>query len=186
MTAFDVRILFNPEEDTVKRRISSVRRLSVATLIATAVLSGSLIPAAANATTYYVAKTGSDSKSCTSAQSTSSPKLTIKSGLSCLKAGDKLSIREGTYSEVINSQAQTVPAGTSWSSPVTIAAYSGETVTLKPSSGYAVIQVVGNDSKYVIFDRLIIDGVNVENKAVNLDGVSQSGAGYIRFTNCEI
>jgi parallel beta-helix repeat protein len=155
--------------------------------MATAMLAGgNLTPSAANAATYYVAKTGSDSKSCTSAQATSSPKLTIKSGLNCLKAGDTLSIRAGTYNEVINSQSQTVPPGTSWDSPVTITAYSGETVTLRPSSGYAAIQVVGNDSKYIIFNRLIIDGINTSDFAVSLDGLNQSGAGYIRFTNCEI
>ena len=38
MTAFDVHVLFNPEEDTVKRRILSVRLLTVATLMATALL----------------------------------------------------------------------------------------------------------------------------------------------------
>ena len=69
---------------------------------------------------------------------------------------------------------------------MTIAAYSGETVTLKPSSGYAAIQIVGNSRKYIIFDRLIIDAANTTKYAVNLDGVKQSGAGHIRFTNCEI
>ena len=100
-----------------------------------------------------------------------------------MKAGDKLAIREGTYNEVINTQA--IPTGTS-SSPVTITAYSGETVTLKPSSGYAAIQIVGNSRKYITFNRLIIDAANTTDYAVNLDGVMESGAGHIRFTNCEI
>lgn len=169
----------------MKKRNWSVRRLSVATLIATAVLGG-LAPSEANAATYYVAKTGSDSNSCTSVQSTSNPKLTIKSGLSCLKAGDILSIRAGTYNERIDTQSQTVPTGTSWSTPVTIAAYPGETVTLQPSSGYAVIQIVGNAQKYVVFDRLVVDATSVSSRAVDLDGVNLSGAGSIRFTNCEI
>lgn len=187
VTVFHIPILYNPEEDEVKRRILSMRLLSITTLTATAVFaSNNLIPSPANAATYYVAKTGSDSKSCTSARSTSTPKRTIKSGLSCLHAGDKLSIREGTYNETINTQAQTVPTGTSWDSPVTIAAYSGETVILKPSSGYAVIQIVGNKQKYLVFDRLIIDAANTTNRGINLDGVNLSGAGYIRFTNCEV
>jgi parallel beta-helix repeat protein len=154
--------------------------------MATAILvSGSVTPSEANATTYYVAKTGSDNNSCTAAQSTSSPKLTIKSGLSCLKAGDNLSIRKGTYNEVINTQSQSVPTGTSWSNPVTIAAYSGEIVTLKPSSGLA-IHIIGNSSKYLIFDRLVIDAVNLSSSAVSFNGNFKSDAGHIRLTNCEI
>lgn len=163
-----------------------MRRLSVAILIATAVVSGSLTPSEANAALYYVAKTGSDNNPCTSAQSTSTPKLTLKSGIGCLKAGDTLSIREGTYNERINTQSQTVPTGTSWSTPVTIAAYPGETVTLQPSSGYAVIQIVGNAQKYIVFDRLVIDATSVSSRAIDLDGVNLSEAGYIRFTNCEV
>jgi parallel beta-helix repeat protein len=185
VTAFDVHILTSPKEDTVKGRILSGRLLTVAILIATAVFGGGLTPSAANATTYYTAKTGSDNNSCTSAQSTSTPKLTIKSGLGCLKAGDTLSIRAGTYNETINTQQQTVPTGTSWSTPVTIAAYPGETVTLQPS-GFAVVQIIGNGWKYIIFDRLIFDAISVENRAIDLDGLNQAGAGYIRFTNCEI
>ena len=35
--------------------------------------------------TYYVAKTGSNSNSCTQAQNQSTPKLTISAGISCLQ-----------------------------------------------------------------------------------------------------
>ena len=170
----------------MNRKIPSLRLLSVATLSATAMLlSESLTPSAAHAATYYVAKTGSDGNSCYSAQYTSTSKLTIKSGLSCLKAGDTLYIRGGTYYERINTQQQTVPSGTSWSTPVTIAAYPGETVTLQPS-GFAVVQIIANAQRYIIFDRLIFDGASVTNRVIDLDGQFLGGAGYIRFTNCEI
>ena len=171
----------------MKRTILSVRFLTGATLMATALLaSGSITPSAATAaTTYYVAKTGSDTNSCTAAQAPATPKLTIKRGLSCLKAGDTLSLRAGTYTETLNNRAQTIPTGTP-SAPVTIAAYPGETVILKPS-GYAVIQIIGNTHKYLVFDRLVIDGTNITStRAIDLDGVDQSGAGHIRFTNCEV
>ena len=60
-----------------------------------------MTPALTHGATYYVAKTGSDSKSCTQAQSASTPKLTIKAGLACLKGGDTLIIKAGTYNEGI-------------------------------------------------------------------------------------
>lgn len=137
------------------------------------------------AVTRYVAKTGSDSNSCGTSQTIGTPKLTIASSLTCMAVGDTLYIRAGTYTEGINTQSQTVPTGTSWSSPVTIAAYPGETVILQPS-GFAVIQIVGNVQKYLIFDRLILDGTNTSSRIIDLDGVNQSGAGHIRFSNCEI
>jgi hypothetical protein len=97
--------------------------LSVALLIVTVIL---VTPSTATAATYYVAKTGSDNNSCSSTQSASAPKLTIKGGLSCLRAGDTLLIRAGTYGESIYNP----PSGSSWSVPVTISAYSGESVTV--------------------------------------------------------
>ena len=183
-TLFDeegTHIFFNPEEDTVKRRTSSMRRLSVATLIATAVLSGSLTPAVATAATYYVAKTGSDSKSCTSAQSTSSPKRTIRSGISCLKAGDTLYVRAGTYAEPISSSAITLPTGTSWSNAPRIAAYSGEKVTLTRGSSARVLNLQSSYVKYIVFDGFVLDATGAEN------GIKiQAGAHHVRIQNCEV
>jgi parallel beta-helix repeat protein len=184
VTAFDVHVLSHPEEDTVKRRILSARRLSVATLIATAVLSGSLTPSAANAATYYVAKTGSDNNSCSSAQYTSAPKLTIKSGMSCLRAGDTLYIRAGTYGEGIYNP----PSGSSWSSPVTIAAYSGESVTVKPGNSTTPVNLAyqGSYLRYIIFNGLTFDAGRASKQAGNFDGVNYgTSVRYIRFRNCE-
>src|SRR5262249_938262 len=55
------------------------------------------------ATTYYVAQTGnaSDSNSCAQAQSESTPKRTINSGIGCLFAGDTLIVKPGTYAEIV-------------------------------------------------------------------------------------
>src|SRR5712691_718257 len=63
----------------------------------------------AHGATYYVAKTGSDSNSCNSAQSQSTPKLTINAGAGCLGAGDTLIVKAGTYVEVLNN---VIPSGT--------------------------------------------------------------------------
>jgi hypothetical protein len=143
----------------------SVRLLTVATLMTTALLaSESLTPSAANAAaTYYVAKTGSDSNSCTSAQATATPKLTIKSGLSCVKAGDTLSVRAGTYAEPIDSNAIKLPAGTSWANAPRIAAYSGEKVTLTKGTSTRVFNFQNPYVQYIIFDGFVLDATGAEN-----------------------
>jgi hypothetical protein len=62
-------------------------------------------PFAADAATYYVSPSGSDSNPC----SQTSPCRTVRQGLTRLSAGDTLYIRGGTYVEGINANNQTVP-----------------------------------------------------------------------------
>src|SRR5437870_7676742 len=77
--------------------------------------------------TYYVSTTGSDSNPGTLSQ----PFATINHGASVLQSSDALYIRAGTYAE---SLVNAVPGGTSWTAPVTVAAYPNETVILRPTS----------------------------------------------------
>src|SRR5215470_9513703 len=57
---------------------------------------------AAFAKTYYVAASGgSDSNSCTAAQSVTTAKATINGAIPCMSGGDTLYIRAGTYNEVV-------------------------------------------------------------------------------------
>lgn len=76
------------------------------------------------ATTYYVATTGSDSNTCTQAQSISTPKQTIEAGITCLadNSGDTLIVRDGTYNEVITPRPGSgrLPHGSNMSNIVTI------------------------------------------------------------------
>lgn len=139
------------------------------------------------AATYYTAKTGSDSNDCTAAQSTSTPKLTIAGGLSCVFAGDTLYIRTGTYAEELKNTVITMRGGTSWLSPVTVSAYPTgnpatpyEAVTLRPSGTYSVIQIFGNVTKYIQFLGLDLDAVNVSHYVISLDGKNLAGAGFFR------
>lgn len=134
-------------------------------------------------TTFYTATNGNNGNNGTS---TGTPFLTIAKGISVLTAGDTLHIRTGTYNESMGTPTPAVLGGTSWNNPVTIAAYPSETVTLRPTSGNALLNVVGNGWKYIIFDRLIFDAINTSTTNINLDGYNQAGAGFIRFTNCEI
>jgi hypothetical protein len=112
----------------------------------------------AEAATYYVATTGNDAYVCTTAQTVSTPKRTIASGISCLKPGDKLYIRGGTYNERIDlaTPNKTGTAGYY----ITIAGYPGEKPTIRYSEGadgYGVIRAWGNRG-WLIFENLILDG----------------------------
>ena len=60
-----------------------------------------LLPTAAHATTYYVAKTGSNTYTCGQAQSQSTAKQTISAGIACMAGGDTLIIGDGTYDEQV-------------------------------------------------------------------------------------
>jgi len=84
------------------------------------------LAASADAATYYVAKTGKDTNICTQAQTQSTPKLTIKSGIICLKVGDTLIIKAGIYGEGVVA----APTGGTATNRITAKANPGETVVI--------------------------------------------------------
>src|SRR5215831_18782319 len=97
-------------------------QLALTVLLTTVLCLGSVVsPRVATAATYYVATTGNDSRSCATAQTRSTPKATIASGITCLSSGDTLYIRGGTYADV--TIGNTVPSGTSWSNATKIVGY---------------------------------------------------------------
>src|SRR5262245_56310606 len=139
-------------------------------------------PSSSTGRVYYVAKTGNDSNSCAQAQSQSMPKLTINGGLSCLSGGDTLLIRGGTYAESIDGfHGSNLPSG-SPGALTTLAAYprdcsrgtqcgpgpSWERVMIRPSSGQvplAIYPTPGDPKRYIAFDGLILDAINVPDSA---------------------
>lgn len=142
-------------------------------------------------TTYYVSQSGNDSNSCATAASTTqaNQKLTISAGVACLSAGDTLYIHTGTYTGTINSinsGATTVNGGTDFSTGViTIAAYPAETVTIAVGTGGGnAISLTSSTQKYIVFNRLILDGTGMGSFA----GGFYAGAGvtHIKFQNGEI
>ncbi|MGE0826102.1 MAG: right-handed parallel beta-helix repeat-containing protein [Candidatus Binatia bacterium] len=165
------------------RETLSNQRVAVLTLLISIVLVHDIGRSAlARTATFYVGKDGHNDNSCSDAQSRPTAKLTINEGLKCLTAGDTLYIGAGTYEEAISSEDSVIPVGTSWNDVVTIAAYPGESVTLKPSGVYAVIRLVHSYICYLVFDGLIIDAANT-----SADGVSMMhGAHHVRFQNGEI
>jgi parallel beta-helix repeat protein len=129
--------------------------------------------------TYYVAKTGSDIHSCAQAQSASTLKLTIGSGLGCLSAGDTLQIKAGTYIENIDNS---IPAG-SPGHPTIVQAYSTDEVTLAPTSGTStgnVIVIAGRS--YITVKNLVIDAMNVSYHGIRLKGSTTN----VLIEGCEI
>jgi len=139
--------------------------------------------------TYYVAKTGTDSNSCTQAQSTATPKLTINAGLACLSSGDTLQIRVGTYNQAIDNlnAGSNIPSGNgSFTSATRIMAYPGETVWLAPTGVNHVIEIANRS--YVIVDGIKVDmsGTNPSNNASSVGVKLSSGSNRVRYTNGEI
>jgi hypothetical protein len=142
--------------------------------------------------TYHVATTGSDSNTCTQAQSPSMPKRTIGNGMGCLKGGgDTLYVRAGTYNESINvaTQLGTTVGGTSFSNPVLITNYPGDArFVIFPSTHVGAALSFpgsccgGTPQQYVIFDGFVVDATNVSGGG---DGIDMQGNNN-RLTNFEV
>lgn len=116
---------------------------------------------------------------CTGGSST--VRNTIQAGILLMSAGDRLEIRGGTYAESISMNVFTIPNGTSYGNAITIAAYTGEAVTIRPTSEDAV--VLSGTRQYIIFDSLVFDGANITNVEVVWVG---DGSHHIRFIDSEI
>src|ERR1041385_6791687 len=113
-------------------------------------LSVAVLPKAAQAATYYVAKTGGGT-TCSQA----SPCATIAAGLNKLAAGDTLSVGDGTYNEGI--EADAIPSGISDTQRTQVKAQNRWQVTLigVNSSSIYVMQVL--DKNYIMIDGLNFD-----------------------------
>jgi parallel beta-helix repeat protein len=138
--------------------------------------------------TLHVALSGSDQNSGT----TDSPWLTIRYAVSQMHGGDTLLIRGGIYTgaaNVIDSEQDVVPSGSSWSNAVTIAAYPGERVTLQPPDGRQAIRLTSSAPHFLVFEDLVLDmsrqtagGSGGGPSAVYLSG----GAHHNRFRRLEV
>jgi len=160
----------------------AITATDMASPLITGTQSGITVSPLGAATTYYASLTGSDSNPGTLSQ----PFATINHAVRGLKPGDTLLIRAGTYAE---SLVNAIPGGISWSAPVTVAAYPGETVTLRPASNTAdaILYFASCCEKYIIVQGLIIDASNARADAVKITWSSSLGASsHIRLQNDEI
>ncbi len=167
-----------------KRRLKkSHAHLFLSGLSILSIVAGTVVSEAA---TYYVAPNGSDSVTCVNATNIATPKRTINSALDCPMPGDTIFIRAGTYAEAINSNQHTIPTGTSWSAPVTISGYPGETVTLNPSS-CEILNLPASYLQYIVFKDLVLDGINLARNTGGCYGIStQPSTHHLRFQNLEV
>jgi hypothetical protein len=110
----------------------------------------------AQAATYYIALSGSDSSPGTLSQ----PFRTIAKGVSVLRPGDTLYIRAGTWNEQIDMSTKTGTAG----NYITVAAYPGESVTISTTAyPFSIKGTYSVNNAYFIFEGLILDGSNAGN-----------------------
>jgi hypothetical protein len=149
----------------------------VITVIANIAPGGSL----GQATTYHVDKNvGSDTNSCTQAMNPAGPKQTIKSGISCLSAGDTLIVKAGTYDEIFNNPFSNT--GDGWTNKITVKAESPRSVIIKPVSGDYAMLFESASQKYIELDGIEIDASNTLACGVCI----RANAHHIRFKNSAI
>lgn len=142
------------------------------------------------AATYYVAAAnGNDSRSCTTAQTQATPKLTLNSAVACLAPGDTLLVRTGTYNERL---LYNIPSGTSWSNKVRVAAFPSETVWLAPTSATGNVVEFGGlpsglNQQYIELDGINIDAAGATGGSLKINGsASNDNAHHIRVQNAEL
>lgn len=132
--------------------------------------------------TVVVSLSGSDSNTGTQ----DSPWKTIRYGVSQLRPGDTLYIRGGVYAgadQVIDSLNATVPGGTS-SSPITIAGFPGEQVTIQPPNGVQGLRLSSPSHAYLTFENFTLD---YSQNYTNQEGIYLSGgANHNRFRRLEV
>ena len=113
---------------------------------------------------------------------TGNPYATMNKGVSVASSGDTVTCRTATYSERIDTAVQTIASGSSWSSPTTIRAQAGHTVTIAPPTAAApAIYLRGSGNyvpSYIVLQDLILDCTGVQG-AVGIQ--YGAGANHIRF-----
>ena len=144
-------------------------------------MTGALYAYVAPTAAIYVALTGNDT---TGSGSVGAPYRTINKAVSFLTPGKSVVVRAGTYVEALLIGA--VPSGTSWAAPTRIAAYPGETVTMRPASGNRVVEFA-NLQQYIEFDGIHMDATNCLYDCVKINAISStSNAHHIRVKNAEL
>lgn len=150
-----------------------------------------LVALNADAATYYVKTTGSDSNNCTAAQTESTPKLTILSALDCLNdavgdgAGHTVLVFAGTYTDEINENSAVIPSGTSWSAPFTLKANTVGDVIIRAvgGTGSLAVRLTHGVSKYAIIQDFVY---NCDSIADRESCIGVNGASYVRFSGIEM
>ena len=97
----------------------------------------------AQAATYYVSPSGSNGNSCSAAQDSTTPKLTLSNAQGCMVGGDTLIIKAGTYT---NQGFLNPPAGSDSAYTVFTGEAGGAKPVLNPSSGQRALECTNGSS----------------------------------------
>ncbi len=154
-----------------QRTLIAKRQALCVLFVIVTVISGGLTPNAATAATYYVATNGSNSNPGTLAQ----PFQTIQKAADVVQPGDVVYVRAGTYAEFA------VRTSGSPGSPITFRNYSGETVTVQPSSPLVLVTIYIVSSNYIIIDGFLVKGGLHEGILINGPNASNN-----QVLNCEV
>lgn len=109
--------------------------------------------------TYYVATSGGGGSDANPGN-IGAPFLTVAHGLGVLNSGDTLYIRGGNYSARIF-EVDFAHTGTAWTAGnfITVAGYTGETVTLTNGSGGNIARFQDGSIHHVLLSDMIFDGI---------------------------
>jgi parallel beta-helix repeat protein len=134
--------------------------------------------------TYYVSPTGSDRNPGTFAR----PFATVNRGVRVLRPGDTLAIRGGIYPEALRNA---IPSGTSWSAPVSVVAYRGEAVTLRPPPSAARVIDLSGRFAYIAIEGITCDAGRITSKwgdGIKISYEDRAGhyAHHIRLRGVEV
>ncbi len=133
-------------------------------MIAVFLLIGLLMADVAQAATYYVATTGSDSAD----GSETTPWLTVKKAVDTMVAGDTTYVRAGTYTET--NEVRFARSGTQ-SSPIRLANYPGESPVIQFSdreNGNHRISIWNSAGQNVAVGWVTIEGLTITNASVGI------------------
>jgi hypothetical protein len=108
-------------------------------------LLGLLLPLTAQAATYWLSPTGSDSAVCSEAQ----PCKSFSTALPLLRPGDTLVLQAGTYAQAVKIGNPPVTAGTA-AAPITIKGQPG--AVIHPASGVVGADITGNTQYWTLED----------------------------------
>ena len=133
------------------------------------------------ANVYYASPTSSSTSPCSEASPCS-----LAGGIARLASGDKLLLRQGTYTTRISYVIGTWPpsGGGSWATATIIASYPGETATIRPSDSSPL--EMASDASWMIFDRIVFDGGALPFEGDRVALFLNNGPSHIRFTQVEV
>ena len=141
---------------------------------------------AVQAITYWASPTG-DGATCgtTATSDPGSGYTTFAKGISCLSAGDILTLKSGTYATTFNTAVTALASGSGVNARTEIRSQTIGGAIFRPASGNEVFNIVATGAssglQYLQFTGFVIDATNT-----TFGIVVGSGTNYVRFTDVEV